>query len=73
MQMSWQHWTVFKGNKKWENLYSYLLTSVIGSAGFGWSGLSGRFVGDEFVWCCWTAEPKPKRKIWKKRERLRHK
>ena len=42
-------------------------TSVMGNAGLGWSGLSGRFVGDEFVWCCCcTADgPKPVKTIKK--------
>lgn len=35
-----------------------MLTSVMGSAGFGWSGLSGRFVGDVAAAGC-TPGPKP--------------
>lgn len=40
--------------KRWDNRTSertYKLTSVIGAAGFGWSGLSCFFVGDG---CCCT-------------------
>lgn len=36
----------------------WVLTSVMGSAGFGWSGLSGRFVGDVAAAGC-TPGPKP--------------
>jgi len=47
---------------RWDSVGFFVplaLTSVMGSAGFGWSGLRGRFVGDVAAAVACTLGPKP--------------